>query len=211
MQDGVTSDDHSESPGSGGNDVPATMAGNTEMPSGATKMPSRARAVVLTPTGLVLTSAQLAARHGAIVAKTLPSGHGYPVRVIGSDTAHGLALVQLEGGSSFKPAAIGNSSDFAAGAAATSVSTSPTGKAFTLSTGNVVTMRSSAVVGGQTLTGLMQDSARFIAGQSAGGPLVNLSGQVVGIELTGSAHGARITSYAVPINQALTIARRLKH
>ena len=300
MQDGVTSDDHSESPGSGRNDVPATMAGNTEMPSGATKMPSGARAkdagqrktlvisdlaaaavafatigfgaaslirhhldaasaaviptppaanqmfvedddgtgadsqenilqstvpglvhvtsatgsgtgVVLTPSGLALTSAQLAARHGTIVAKTLPSGHGYPVRVIGSDTAHGLALVQLEGGSAFKPAVIGNSSDFAAGAAATLVSTSPTGKAFTLSTGNVVTMRSSAVVGGQTLTGLMQNSARFIAGESAGGPLVNLSGQVVGIELTGSAHGASITSYAVPINQALTIARRLKH
>jgi hypothetical protein len=33
----------------------------------------------------------------------------------------------------------------------------------------------------------------------------------VGIELTGSAHGANVTSYAVPINQALTIARQLKH
>jgi S1-C subfamily serine protease len=41
-------------------------------------------------------------------------------------------------------------------------------------------MRSSAAVGGQTLTGLMQNSAQFIPGQSAGGPLVNLSGQVVG-------------------------------
>jgi S1-C subfamily serine protease len=141
----------------------------------------------------------------------LPSGHVYPATVVGSDAAHGLTLVQLEGGSTFKPAAIGNSSDFAAGAAATSVSTSSTGKAFTLSIGNVVTMRSSADVGGQTLTGLMQNSAQFISGQSVGGPLVNLSGQVVGIELAGSAHGANVTSYAVPINQALTIARQLKH
>jgi hypothetical protein len=31
------------------------------------------------------------------------------------------------------------------------------------------------------------------------------------IELAGSAQGADITSYAVPINQALTIARQLKH
>jgi len=167
--------------------------------------------VVLTPSGLVLTSAQVAAGHGTIVAKMLPSGHVYPATVVGSDAAHGLALVQLEGGSTFKPAAIGNSSDFAAGAAATSVSTSSTGKAFTLSIGNVVTMRSSAAVGGQTLTGLMQNSAQFISGQSVGGPLVNLSGQVVGIELAGSAHGANVTSYAVPINQALTIARQLKH
>jgi S1-C subfamily serine protease len=299
MQDGVTGDEHPESPGSGGNDAPAAVDGNADV-DGNAEMPSGARAtdtskrktlvigglaaaavaftaigfgaaslirnhvdtadaaaiptppaanqlfvedddgtgadsqenilqstvpglvhitsargsgtgVVLTPSGLVLTSAQVAAGHGTIVAKMLPSGHVYPATVVGSDAAHGLTLVQLEGGSTFKPAAIGNSSDFAAGAAATSVSTSSTGKAFTLSIGNVVTMRSSADVGGQTLTGLMQNSAQFISGQSVGGPLVNLSGQVVGIELTGSAHGANVTSYAVPINQALTIARQLKH
>jgi S1-C subfamily serine protease len=292
MQDGVTSDDPSESPGSGGNDAPAAMDGNAEMPSGAraevtskrktlvigglaaaavaftaigfgaaslirghldtaaaaaiptppaanqlfvadddgtgadsqenilqstvpglvhiTSATGSGTGVVLTPSGLVLTSAQLAARRGTIVAKMLPSGHVYPATVVGADAAHGLALVQLAGGSAVKPAAIGNSADFAAGAAATSVSTSPTGKAFTLSIGNVVSMRSSAAVGGQALAGLMQSSARFIPGQSAGGPLVNLSGQVVGIELTGSADGARVTSYAVPINQALTIARQLK-
>ena len=299
MQDGVTGDEHPESPGSGGNDAPATVDGNADV-DGNAEMPSGARAtdtskrktlvigglaaaavaftaigfgaaslirnhvdtadaaaiptppaanqlfvedddgtgadsqenilqstvpglvhitsargsgtgVVLTASGLVLTSAQMAAGHGTISAKMLPSGHVYPATVVGSDTAHGLALVQLEGGSTFKPATIGNSSDFAAGAAATSVSTSSTGKAFTLSIGNVVTMRSSAAVGGQTLTGLMQNSAQFISGQSVGGPLVNLSGQVVGIELAGSAHGANVTSYAVPINQALTIARQLKH
>ena len=33
----------------------------------------------------------------------------------------------------------------------------------------------------------------------------------MGIELAGSAQGADITSYAVPIDQALTIARQLKH
>jgi S1-C subfamily serine protease len=126
-----------------------------------------------------------------------PSGHVYPATVVGSDTAHGLALLQLAGSSTFKPAAIGNSSDFAAGAAAISVGTSLTGKAFTLSIGNVVIMRSSTAVGGQTRTGLMQNSAQFIPGQSAGGPLVNLSGQVMGIELAGSAHGANVTSYAV--------------
>ena len=58
----------------------------------------------------------------------LPSGHVYPATVVGSDAAQGLALVQLTGGSTFKPAATGNSGDFAAGAAAISVSTSPAGK-----------------------------------------------------------------------------------
>jgi len=57
----------------------------------------------------------------------------------------------------------------------------------------------------------MQTTAQLVPGQSAGGPLVNLSGQVIGIDLAGSAHGANVTSYAVPINQALTIARQLAH
>jgi len=90
MQDGVSGDEHPESPGSGDNDAPATVDGNAEMPSVRATDTSKRRT---------------------------------------SGAAHGLALVQLAGGSTFKPAAIGNSSDFAAGAAATSVSTSSTGKA----------------------------------------------------------------------------------
>ena len=35
-------------------------------------------------------------------------------------------------------------------------------------------------------------------------------GQVVGIDLAGSAPGADVTSYAVPMNQALPVAQQLK-
>jgi S1-C subfamily serine protease len=57
----------------------------------------------------------------------------------------------------------------------------------------------------------MTTSAQVFAGQSAGGPVVNLSGQVVGIDLSGSAHGTDVTSYAVPMNQALRVAQQLRH
>jgi S1-C subfamily serine protease len=56
----------------------------------------------------------------------------------------------------------------------------------------------------------MKTTAQVVAGQSAGGPVVNLSGQVVGIDLSGSARGANVTSYAVPVNEALQVARQLK-
>ena len=52
---------------------------------------------------------------------------------------------------------------------------------------------------------------QVIPGQGTGGPLVNLSGQVIGITLAGSPGGAHGTSFAMPINEALTIARQLKH
>ena len=55
------------------------------------------------------------------------------------------------------------------------------------------------------------DPAHGLLGQSTGGPVINLSGQVVAIGLSGSAHGPGVTSYAVPINEALAVAQQLKH
>jgi S1-C subfamily serine protease len=167
--------------------------------------------VVLTQSGLVLTSSQIVAATGAVTVRVLPSGHAYQAKVVGSDATHGLALLQIQGGSAFKPVAVGNSKEFAVGAATTSVSTSASGKAFTLAVGNVNSADAAATIGGHRITGLMQTTAQVFPGQSAGGPVVNLSGQVVGIDLSGSAHGASVTSYAVPINKALQVARDLKH
>jgi S1-C subfamily serine protease len=106
--------------------------------------------------------------------------------------------------------AVGSSADLAVGAAATSVSTNASGQAFTLAVGNVSSTGAATTIGGRRITGLMTTSAQVLAGQSAGGPVVNLSGQVVGIDLAGSAHGADVTSYAVPMNQALRVAQQLK-
>jgi putative serine protease PepD len=85
--------------------------------------------VMLTRSGLLLTSSQIGSGGGAITVRVLPSGHAYRATVTGSDPAHGLALLQIQGGSGFTPVAVGNSADFAVGAAATSVSTNASGKA----------------------------------------------------------------------------------
>jgi len=141
----------------------------------------------------------------------LPSGHAYRATVTGSDAAHGLALLQIQGGSGFTPVAVGNSAGFAVGATATSVSTNASGRAFALAVGKVSSTGAAATIGRHRITGLMTTSAQVFAGQRAGGPVVNLSGQVVGIDLSGSAHGANVTSYAVPMNEALRVAQQLRH
>ena len=167
--------------------------------------------VVLTRSGLLLTSSQIAAGRGAITVRVLPSGQAYQARVVGSDAAHGLALLQIQDGPGFRPVAVGNSKDFAVGATATSVSADTGGKAFTLAVGrNVSTTGATTTISGHRVDGLMKTTAQVVPGQSAGAPVVNLSGQVVGIELSGSARGAGVTSYAVPVNQALQVAP-LKH
>lgn len=167
--------------------------------------------VVLTPSGLVLTSAQIAAGRGTVSARVLPSGRACTARIVGSNAAHDLALLQLECGGTFRPVAIGNARGAAAGDAAVAVSTGASGRSFTPAIGNVVSTDATMTIGGHHLAGLLRTTAQLIPGQGAGGPLVNLSGQVIGIDLTGSARGASVTGYAVPINEALAVAAQLKH
>jgi putative serine protease PepD len=167
--------------------------------------------VVLTRSGLVLTSSQVVPDSGPATVRVLPSGHAYQAKVVGTDPGHGLALVQIEGGSGFKPVAVGNSHEFAVGAAATSVSTDNRGKAYTLAVGNVSSASAVTTISGHRISGLMKTTAQVFPGRSAGGPVVNLSGQVVGIDLSGSAQGANVTSYAVPVNEALRVAQQLRH
>ena len=165
--------------------------------------------IMLTQSGLVLTSSQIVPARGAITIRVLPSGHAYQASVAGSDAAHGLTLLQIKGGSGFRPVAVGNSRKFADGAATTSVSATASGTAYTLAVGNVSSADAATTIGGHRITGLMQTTAQVSPGQSAGGPVASLSGQVVGIDLSGAAHRASVTSYAVPINEALSVARRL--
>lgn len=166
--------------------------------------------VILTPSGLVLTSAQVAAGRGAVSARVLPSGHSYRATVVRSDLAHDLTLLQMEGGGTFRPVAIGTTRGLAAGDAAIAVGAGASGRAFTPVTGNVGGTNAATAIGGHRLTGLLLTTAQIIPGQSAGGPLVNLSGQVIGIDLTGSARGTSATSYAIPVDEALAVASQLK-
>lgn len=98
-----------------------------------------------------------------------------------------------------------------AASSAVAVSTGASGRSFTPAIGNVVSTDATMTIGGHHLAGLLRTTAQLIPGQGAGGPLVNLSGQVIDIDLTRSARGASVTGYAVPINEALAVAAQLKH
>ena len=123
-----------------------------------------------------------------------------------------LTLLQLEGGGTFRPVAIGTARGLAAGdaALAAGAGAGAGGRAFTPAIGNVNGTNAATAIGGHRLTGLLRTTAQIIPGPGAGGPLVNLSGQMIGIDLTGSAQGTSTTSYAIPVNEALAVASRLK-
>jgi S1-C subfamily serine protease len=165
--------------------------------------------VVLTPSGLAVTSNQILQGAGQVTVRVVLSGRGFAARVVGSDAAAGLALLQIEGGSSFRTAAIGNSRDFAVGDVVTSVGSAGTTRTFTLHLGNVTSLNGAAAVGGMRLTGLLRTTSQVLASQEIGGPLVNLSGQVVGIDVAGAGNSLHSVGFAIPINEALTVARQI--
>jgi S1-C subfamily serine protease len=165
--------------------------------------------VVLTHSGLVLTSDQILRGAGAVTVRIVLSGKSFAARVVGSDAAEDLALLQIEGGSRFRAIAIGNSRDFAIGDETTAVSSSGTTKTLTLNLGNVTSLNAAAAVGGTRLTGLLRVTAQTLSGHETGGPLVNLSGQAVGIDVAGAGSGLHSAELAIPIDTALTVASQI--
>ncbi len=166
--------------------------------------------IVLTPSGIVLTSGQGLRRDASLVVRTVLSGRAFKARVIGTDAARDLALLQIEGGATFQTVAVGNSQRFAVGAAVTAVGSRGLGRTFTLDIGNLARRNVTVVIGGRRVAGLLESSTRVLAGEETGGPLVNLSGQVIGLDVAGAGSGVNSTGYAVPINEALAAARQMQ-
>lgn len=166
--------------------------------------------VILTPSGLVLTSDQVLQRARRVTVRVVLSGRSFPARLVGADPSHGLGLLQIVGGPAFRPVAVGNSRYLGGGAAVTAVGSSGLARTFTLDMGNLTGGTGAVAAGGQRLTGLLVSIARVAAGEETGGPLVNLSGQAIGINVAGTGSGLRHTGFAVPINEALAVARQIQ-
>jgi S1-C subfamily serine protease len=166
--------------------------------------------VILTPSGLVLTSNQVLQGARRVTVRVVLSGRSFPARLVGADASHGLGLLQIVGGPAFRPVAVGNSRYLGRGATVTAVGSSGLTRTFTLDIGNLSGGTGAVADGGQRLTGLLVSTARVVAGEETGGPLVNLSGQAIGINVAGTGSGLHHTGFAVPINEALAVAKSIQ-
>ena len=166
--------------------------------------------VILAPSGLVLTSNQVLQGARQVTVRVVLSGRSFPARLVGADASHGLGLLQIVGGPAFRPIAVGNSGYLSRGAAVTAVGSSGLTRTFTLNIGNLTGGTGAVADGGQQLTGLLVSTARVMAGEETGGPLVNLSGQAIGINVAGTGSGLHRTGYAVPIDEALAVAKSIQ-
>jgi S1-C subfamily serine protease len=172
--------------------------------------------IVLTGSGEVLTNNHVI-RGATTINVTVPqSKHKYTAQVVGYDIADDIALLKLDGASGLATATRGNSSKLRIGQTTTAVGNANGGGKLVVTTGKITGLGRSITVsddqgGASRLTGLIQTSARLVPGDS-GGPLLDASGRVIGVDAAGSAGYAVSASdgYAIPINRAMALVRQME-
>lgn len=172
--------------------------------------------MVLTSDGEILTNHHVVEGATAIEVEVVSTGQTYTADVVGYDSTHDVAVLQLEGASGLTPVTTDATGAVAVGDDVTGVgNANGDGGAASAAAGTVVALDQSITVsdeqGGASsrLSGLIQVDADIISGDS-GGALYDEDGEVVGMNTAASSGSADVTGYAVPISQALAIADQIE-
>lgn len=164
--------------------------------------------------GLVLTNNHVIDGATSITVTPVTSGRSYQARVLGYDVTDDVALLQVRGVTGLRAVAIGDSARLTVGTPVLAIGNEagqggpPTvapGVISGLGRTIVATDQTSGLT--ETLHGMLQTSADIRPGDS-GGPLADAAGRVVGID-TAAGGGPVHSGYAIPVNQALPIARQI--
>jgi S1-C subfamily serine protease len=196
--------------------------------------------MVLTSNGVVLTNNHVIEGATSISVTDVGNGKAYDANVVGYDRSDDVAVLQLVDASGLTTVTLGDSSAVQTGESVVAVGNAGgTGGTPSSASGSITGVDQSIVAanegGGssQQLTGLIATDADVVAGDS-GGPLVDGSGRVIGMDTAGStssggqlgggqfgrgqAGGGQIgggqagggQGYAIPINQAVSIASQIE-
>ncbi|KHK01596.1 trypsin-like peptidase domain-containing protein [Desulfovibrio sp. TomC] len=157
--------------------------------------------------GLVLTNAHVIAGGTSIKAR-LQDGRVLEASLVGADPDFDVAVLRLSGGGDLPQAAMGDSADIMIGETAIAIG-NPFGYTHTVTTGVISAVGRSLKHEGGAYADLIQTDAAINPGNS-GGPLVNLAGQVIGINMAIQA-GAEGIGFAIPINKARRVVAELMH
>jgi len=161
--------------------------------------------VIVDPTGIALTNAHVVERATEIEVVTLDGGK-HKAKVIGVDKKTDLAVLKLDDGKgTFKYARLGDSDRMQVGDWVLAVG-SPFGLQATVTAG-IISAKARQLDQGPFDDFLQTDAA--INPGNSGGPLVNMQGEVVGIN-TAIVAGASGIGFAIPSNMARKIYTELR-
>ena len=130
----------------------------------------------------------------------------FDAEVVGKDPKTDLALIRIKDAVDLKPLEMGNSDSLEVGTWVVAIG-SPFGLEQTVTAG--IVSAKGRIIGSGPYDDFIQTDASINPGNS-GGPLINLQGQVVGINTAIVASGQGI-GFAIPINMAKDIIAQLKN
>jgi len=177
--------------------------------------------MVLTPSGRVLTNNHVI--NGATTIRVVVPGtaRSYAARVLGYSVTSDVALLQLSGASNLKTVSTAASARLRIGQPVKALGNANGTGSLTAAAGKIIGLGKTITAGdeeghAERLTGLIETDANVQPGDS-GGPLLDASGRVVGMDTaasTGSGFGIAFRTptsdaYAIPIGKALAVAGRI--
>jgi len=129
----------------------------------------------------------------------------YDAKLVGRDPKTDLALIKIDGVSDLKPLPMGNSAKLKVGSWVVAIG-SPFGLEQTVTAG--IVSAKGRIIGSGPFDDFIQTDASINPGNS-GGPLINMNGEVVGINTAIAASGQGI-GFAIPIDMAKGIIDQLE-
>jgi len=177
--------------------------------------------IVLSSNGEVLTNNHVIDGATSIKVTDVGNGRTYSATVTGYDASHDIAVLKMNGASGLRTATLGDSSTVDVGEKVVAIGNAGgRGGLPSVATGQVTGLGKSITAvdqgsgSSERLTGMIRTNADIQAGDS-GGPLLNTSGQVVGINTAAStaetaASTGSTQAFAIPISRALGTTHQIE-
>ncbi len=158
---------------------------------------------IVSSDGLILTNKHVVSEEGAEFTVLMNNGEKYPAKVLATDPVQDVAVLKIEK-KNLSTVVLGDSDSIQIGQSVIAIGNALGEFRNTVSVGVVSGLRRTVTAQGggaaETLEDLIQTDAAINPGNS-GGPLINLKGEVVGID-TAMSQGAQNIGFALPINKA---------
>ncbi len=169
------------------------------------KRQSLGSGVLVDKKGHILTNHHVILRASEIHV-TLVSGKEYKGELVGSDPGSDLAVVKIAIEEEIEPAGLSTSSDLLIGETVIAIG-NPFGLSHTVTTGVISALNRSIQSGDQVFKDFIQTDASINPGNS-GGPLLNILGEVIGIN-TAIYSQAEGIGFAIPADRARRVVEDL--
>ncbi len=183
--------------------------GGGENPEGMRER-SLGSGVIVDPKGYIITNAHVVERADRIRVKLMDDkpGEFYEAKVIGSDRETDLAVIKIEPKKPLPAAKLGNSESGSVGDWVLAIG-SPFGLESTVTAG-IVSAKGRNIVPQRQFQSFIQTDAAINPGNS-GGPLVNMNGEVIGINtaIFTQSSGYQGVGFAMPSNTVANVYNQL--